>query len=383
MRTVRHVSSIQKRPDGQWRARYRGPDRRERSKHFDRKVDAEKWLAAMSVSKDRGEWVDPSLSVVRLSEWSAQWLAGQTHLKPSTRIRYASLLATHVVPTFGNVRLSELRHAAVQTWVSGLIDKGLAAATVRQAHRVLSLVLDLAVRDGRLPRNPAHGAKMPKAATPSKRYLSHDQVHALAEECGRYRTAVLTLAYCGLRFGELAGLRTSDVDLMRRRITVRRAVVDLGGKLILGTPKSHQEREVPVPKFLAELLAHELHGRAADDPAFPSPRGGFLRNYSFRRQWFDSAATAVGVDGLTPHELRHTAASLAIASGASVKVIQRMLGHASAAMTLDVYSHLFADDLDTVADRLNVLGEAAASARADQVRTSGQIVPLKVAGERA
>ncbi len=383
MRTVRHVSSIQKRPDGQWRARYRGPDRRERSKHFDRKVDAEKWLAAMSVSKDRGEWVDPSLSVVRLSEWSAQWLAGQTHLKPSTRIRYASLLATHVVPTFGNVRLSELRHAAVQTWVSGLIDKGLAAATVRQAHRVLSLVLDLAVRDGRLPRNPAHGAKMPKAATPSKRYLSHDQVHALAEECGRYRTAVLTLAYCGLRFGELAGLRTSDVDLMRRRITVQRAVVDLGGKLILGTPKSHQEREVPVPKFLAELLAHELHGRTADDPAFPSPRGGFLRNYSFRRQWFDSAATAVGVDGLTPHELRHTAASLAIASGASVKVIQRMLGHASAAMTLDVYSHLFADDLDTVADRLNVLGEAAASARADQVRTSGQIVPLKVAREQA
>jgi len=376
------VASIGKRPDGRWRARYRGPDRRERSKHFGRKVDAEKWLAAMSVSRDRGEWVDPSLSVVLLTEWSQQWLVGQTHLKPSTKTRYASLLATHVVPTFGNVRLSELRHAAVQTWVSGLIDKGLAAATVRQAHRVLSLVLDLAVRDGRLPRNPAHGVKMPKAATPSKRFLSHAQVHALAEECGRYRTAVLTLAYCGVRFGELAGLRTSDVDLMRRRITVQRAVVDLGGKLIVGTPKSHQEREVPIPRFLAELLAEELHGRDQDAPAFPSPRGGFLRNYSFRRQWFDAAATAVGVDGLTPHELRHTAASLAIASGASVKVIQRMLGHASAAMTLDVYSHLFADDLDTVADRLNVLGEAAASARADQVRTSGQVMSLKVAGVR-
>jgi len=376
------VASLRKRPDGRWRARYRGPDQRERSKHFDRKVDAEKWLAGVSVSKDRGEWVDPSLSVVRLGEWSQQWLDGQTHLKPSTKTRYASLLATHVVPAFGNVRLSELRHAAIQTWVSSLIDKGLAAATARQAHRVLSLVLDLAVRDGRLPRNPAHGVKMPKAATPSKRYLSHDQVHALAEECGRYRTAVLTLAYCGVRFGELAGLRTSDVDLMRRRITVQRAVVDLGGKLIVGTPKSHQEREVPIPRFLAEMLAEDLHGRDQDAPAFPSPRGGFIRNYSFRRQWFDAAATAVGVDGLTPHELRHTSASLAIASGASVKVIQRMLGHASAAMTLDVYSHLFADDLDTVADRLNVLGEAAASARADQVRTSGQIVPLKVADEQ-
>ncbi len=111
------MASLRKRPDGRWRARYRGPDQRERSKHFDRKVDAEKWLAGVSVSKDRGEWVDPSLSVVRLGEWSQQWLDGQTHLKPSTKTRYASLLATHVVPAFGNVRLSELRHAAIQTWV--------------------------------------------------------------------------------------------------------------------------------------------------------------------------------------------------------------------------------------------------------------------------
>ena len=102
---------------------------------------------------------------------------------------------------------------------------------------------------------------------------------------------------------------------------------------------------------------------------FPAPRGGYLRNTVFRRFYFDRAAEAVGLLGFTPHELRHTAASLAIAAGASVKVVQRMMGHASAAMTLDVYAGLFADDLDTVVGRLDVLGRAAAEANADQLRT--------------
>ncbi len=364
------MANVARRQDGQWRARYRGPDGRERSKHFPRKVDAERWLASVTTSTARGEWVDPALSVVTFGEWAGGWLDSQQHLKPSTLARYGGLLRRHVVPGFGTTRLADVRHAAVQTWVSGLSEAGLAAATVRQAHRVLYLALELAVRDGRLPRNPAHGVRMPKAATATKRFLDHDQAHALADECGRYRTAVLTLAYGGLRFGELAALRVGDVDLMRRRASVVHAVAEVQGRLILGTPKAHQQREVPLPRFLADELAAELHGRSPGDLAFPAPKGGYLRNLTFRRGWFDRAATSVGLDGLTPHELRHTAASLAIASGASVKVVQRMLGHASAAMTLDVYAGLFADDLDTVAERLDVLGRAAASARADQVRTS-------------
>lgn len=371
------MGSVAKRPDGRWRARYRGPDRRERSKHFDRKADAERWLASVAVAQDRGEWVDPKRAALPLGEWATEWLDGQQHLKESTRARYSGLLRTHVLPAFGTTRLSEVGHAAIQGWVSDLGRQGLAASTVRQAHRVLHLVLELAVRDGRIARNPAAGVKLPRAARPEKRYLTHDQVHALAAEAGRYRVAVLVLAYAGLRFGELVALRVGDLDLLRRRAVVRESVTAVGSKLVVGTPKTHQQREVPLPGFVAEALAVEVAGRAADALVFPAPRGGYLRNGVFRRHWFDGAACAVGLDGLTPHELRHTAASLAIASGASVKVVQRMMGHASAAMTLDVYAGLFADDLDTVADRLDAHGRAAAAARADQVRTGAVVADLR------
>lgn len=125
--------------------------------------------------------------------------------------------------------------------------------------------------------------------------------------------------------------------------------------------------------MLSDELAVRLAGKAADAFAFPAPSGGVLRIGNFRARVFDPAARAVGLDGLTPHELRHTAASLAVSAGANVKAVQRLLGHASAAMTLDVYSGLFDDDLDAVAERLD---RAAADALADSARTSAVVVPL-------
>ena len=166
---------------------------------------------------------------------------------------------------------------------------------------------------------------------------------------------VYVLAYCGLRYGELAALRVRDVDLLRRRLTVARSVTDVDGHLVFGDPKTHQCRQVPVPRFLVEALAAACAGRGPDELVFTSPAGGVLRNNNWRRRAFNPAAIRVGLDGLTPHELRHTAASLAVSAGANVKAVQRMLGHASAAMTLDVYSGLFGDDLDVVAERLDAL----------------------------
>jgi len=121
----------------------------------------------------------------------------------------------------------------------------------------------------------------------------------------------------------------------------------------LGTPKAHQQRSVPIPKFLVVPLDLLKAGKGPKDLLFTGARGGVLRNPNFRRDVFSDAAVAAGLKGLTPHELRHTAASLAISSGANVKAVQRMLGHASAAMTLDVYSGLFDDDLDGLADRMD------------------------------
>jgi integrase len=143
------------------------------------------------------------------------------------------------------------------------------------------------------------------------------------------------------------------VDLLRRRLTIAESVTEVNGKTVFGTPKTHQVRSVPVPASLIDALAQQCAGKGADALVFTSPRGEVLRLMNFRRRVFDPAIAAVGLAGVTPHELRHTAASLAVSAGANVKAVQRLLGHASAAMTLDVYAGLFDDDLDAVAARLD------------------------------
>jgi integrase len=370
------MSSIRKRPDGVWRARYRDAEGREHAKHFSRKVDAQQWLDTVTTAVQTGTYVDPGLARITVGEWAQKWIAGQAHLKPSTAERYRGILTVHVLPRWGSVRLADVAHSDVQAWVSTL---GLssAPATVRKTFRVLSLVLALAVKDGRLARNPAAGVNLPRVTTAERRYLSHQQVQSLAELAGEYRLVVLTLAYTGVRFGELAALRVRRLDLMRRRALVAESVTEVGGVQHWGTPKGHERREVPIPRFLVDDLAAHVAGRSADDLVFPGVRGGnALRVRVFRRAALDCAAAGLGLEGLHPHELRHTAASLAIASGANVKVVQQMLGHKSATMTLDLYGHLFGDQLDDVAERLDAGAREARRLLADLLRTNAVLLPL-------
>jgi integrase len=215
-------------------------------------------------------------------------------------------------------------------------------------------------------------------------------VRKMSEGCppdavGEHRPVVMLLSYVGLRFGGLAALRLRRVDLMRRRIEIVESVTEVNGVLTFGTPKAHQRRSVPLPGFLADDLRPLLGGKRPDELVFTAPGGGPLRLMNWRHRAFDPAVRAAGLDGLTPHELRHTAASLAVAAGTSVKDVQRMLGHASAAMTLDVYAGLFEDALDDLGDRL----DATARESADRLRTAassgGRVTPLsdgKYAGQR-
>lgn len=224
------------------------------------------------------------------------------------------------------------------------------------------------MKSKRIAVNPARGVDLPKQALAGRRYLAVGQVEGLAEAAGAGRDVVLVLAYCGLRIGELAALRRRHVDMLRRRFRIEESVTDVDGAMVWSSPKDHQRRSVPFPRFLTEPLAIRLEGLAEDDLVFPAVRGGALRVRVMRRGWFDAAATAAGVEGLTPHELRHTAASLAVSAGASVLSLQRMLGHDKPSTTLDVYSDLFDEDLDGVADRLS---EARARILADRLRTAG------------
>lgn len=340
-----------------WYLRYRDPHGRQRVKVFDRKVDAQREATSIESSKLAGTFIDPRRAAITLEQWAPHWLASQGHLKESTRDRYAGIVRHRILPRWSRIKLNEISHADIQRWISELAIE-VSPSAARKAHRVLSLILSFAVRDERLTRNPAGNIGLPRERPRERRFLSHEQVHRLAIAAGDYRAVVLFLAYTGTRFGEMAALRAGRVDVGSRRILIAEAVTSVQGRLVWGSPKGHLHRTVSAPTFILDLLAPTLADLAGDALVFTAPGGGPLRASNFRRDVFTPAATAAGLPGLVPHELRHTAASLAIASGADVKVVQQMLGHRSATMTLDLYGHLFEDRLTEVADRLDAAARA-------------------------
>lgn len=340
-----------------YRVRYRDPDRLQREKAgFTRKADAEQFLATVSVQMQRGEFLDPATARATISELGAEWLAAQTHLKPSALRPVESSWRVHVEPQWGRRRVSEIRHSEIAAWCSQLAAEK-SPTVVRRAHGVLASVLEVAVRDRRIAMNPARGVSLPRRAPKRRAYLSHGQVQVLARESGSHGPLVAFLAYTGLRWGEATALRVRDVDMLRRRVSVVENAVRIGSVVHVGSPKSHRARSVPFPAFLAEPIARECEGKDREELVFGDGVMHVRATYGERGWWARAIAACQSVDAefprLTPHDLRHTAASLAISAGANVKAVQAMLGHASATMTLDTYADLFDDDLEAVATRLD------------------------------
>ena len=231
------------------------------------------------------------------------------------------------------------------------------ATTVLRAYGVLAGILDTAVKDRRIPSNPARGVNLPRKLKGKHKYLTHAQVELLADNAKKQRTLVFFLAYTGLRWGEATALRVRDVDLDRRRVDVHENAVEVSGTIHVGTPKTGESRSVPFPPFLSPLLAALTENKSSDQLVFGDGLT-YLHQPDRRRGWYVGAiARSQSADPefprVTIHDLRHTAASLAISAGANVKAVQRMLGHSSAAMTLDTYADLFDDDLDAVAIALD------------------------------
>jgi integrase len=227
-------------------------------------------------------------------------------------------------------------------------------------------ILDDAVKGGRIPANKARGVdNLPRKTAKRHVYLTVDDVDRLATESGLHRVLVLVLAYCGLRWSEVIALRVADVDFERKRLSVSTGAVQIGSQHDVGTPKHHKMREVPVAAFLLDELARVCDGKAADDLVFPRPgapgAGDYLRRPTTDDGWFAAAVRRARVQRVTPHELRHTYASLAISAGVNVLALQRMLGHASAKLTLDTYADPFDTDLDAVAEALNKVATTVSS----------------------
>ena len=277
------------------------------------------------------------------------------HVKAASLAARESSWTTHVEPRWANVRIADMRPSAVSAWIADMSAlRG--AATVRSAVGVLRGILDDAVADRMLASNPARGVRLARRPPQRHVYLSADQLDRLADESGGYRGLVLLLGVGGLRWGEAAALRVADVDFLRRRVTLHRNAVTVNGKVVVGTLKSDKNRTVALPAFAIDALAETAQGKHRDDLLWTSSSGGYLTP-PHGRSWLDGAVRRCqAADGsfprVTAHDLRHTAASLAISAGANPKVVQRMLGHASAAMTLDSYADLFESDLDAVAENV-------------------------------
>ncbi|WP_160050663.1 tyrosine-type recombinase/integrase [Nocardiopsis sp. FR4] len=358
---VKKAKEARRTPPARWMVRYYDPAGRMKSGGtFKKKPDAERRQVELEGQLSSGTFRDPSAGKMTVGEIAEKWLEAQHHLKRSTRRDYREYLDNYVLPAWGDVPVNQVRFEAVSDWVNRLINEPgkrggkLSPSYVRKVYYALSQVLAWAVKSGRIMVNPAKEVALPMIVPGKHVYLDHVQVERLASCSGEYRVLVLLLAYTGLRWGEVAAVKVGRIDLRRRRVHVEETFGRESGKLYLETPKNHEQRAVPIPGFLLKELRALCGGKAADDLAFTAPMGGPLHYDNFRRRVFTPAVKDAGLAELdvTVHKLRHTAASLAIAAEADVKVVQTMLGHKTATMTLDTYGHLFPDRLDEVARKM-------------------------------
>ena len=351
------ISSYETSGGKRYRAHYRDPDRRNREKAgFVRKRDAEEFLAGVLITSLRGEYVDVAQGKATIGDLGTDWLQNQTHLKPSSYKPVEIAWRLHVKPAWGSRRVAEIQHSDVQTWLTKW-GKGRSATTVLRAYGVLASILDIAVKDRRIASNPSRDVNLPRKGRARHNYLSVAQVEALVSDVRVHKTLTYVLAYTALRWGEATGLRVGSVDRGRRRFLVEENAVMVGGTIHVGTPKTHQNRSVPYPRFLDPAIDELCEGRDSNAILFGNGVVHLKTPHSVTG-WFVFAVKRAqqknpSFPTVTPHDLRHTAASLAISAGANVKAVQRMLGHASAAMTLDTYADLFEDDLDEVSNRLD------------------------------
>lgn len=350
---VNRIPGVSKRNNG-WQARV-SINGREMSKQFDTQDEAARWKSEQQRAHKRGEWLDPDLSKITFREWSALWLKAKNDIQPSTMRNYVSRLEIHLLPAFGKYRLTELTNNQIGQWVANQYKSGTGAVTLKQCMGLMKLILNSAIYDGRLARNPAQGIKLPKAMKAEKKALTFNELRALASECGEYQTLTLFAGMTGMRWGELNALVGSDVNLLKRTVKVNKSYSEgkKGEKILSGT-KTHQAREIPLAKELLPLVEKQLQLGGADTPLFQSANGRPLQYNNFMSRVFKPAVKRVGLEEVSFHNLRHTAASLLIHSGAPVTTVAGILGHASTQMTLDVYGHWYQNDANTWMDRISV-----------------------------
>ena len=352
---------------------------------FERKEEAEAYRDELKRKRRLGELVNAKKAEETVLERGEQWLKNsEVHTAPSTHRKYESTWHNHVAPRWGDIPIGGVLNSDVQAWVTELSAR-YSGGTVRDILSVLRRILNTAVKDRILPWNPCDDITLPKVKVAKEhRYLTMGELLALADAADRrknkYGTLVLTMGTTGMRFSEVRALRVRNVDFRECRIRVcENAVPDTGG-VNVDTPKNGETRIVPFPKrLLLDRLKAKCSGKGEDDLVFERPGAlndgaaltsdDYMRDPDSNSGWLVYAARDAGLERLTSHDLRHTAVSLAISSGANIKVVQRIAGHKSATMTLDRYADLFPIDLGDLAERLDDM-----AFRTNPVPTAGELL---------
>lgn len=345
-----------------------------RTKAFNFIADAEAYQAELEDSIRSGKYTPPEHAEKTVREVSELWLAGKKKVAQVTLKRADDELRTYVLPRWGDVKLRELDPDKINAWVSELEDgtavrayidadrkaRKLGPSSIRHLVQVtFGGIVRLAVKRRWIAESPLDGVELPvDEKTARKAYLTYTEVDALAaaaEQVDRDVSGSLVrwLAFTGTRINEALALRVEDVNLTKRRAYVHRTwSSSRDGKKIETDPKQHEIRHVPIQPHLIAELALLMHGRPGSDYVFRASRGGGpMDAHNWRNRVFANAVEGAGlgeVEGLTPHALRHTCASLAIAAGCDVITLQAMLGHKDATHTLNTYAELWPDRLDTV-----------------------------------
>ena len=325
--------------------------------------DAERLKSTTEADLARGDWIDPALARVTFREYAEGWRAAQVH-RPSTTSQLETHLRLHVYPFMGDTAIGAIRPTDVQTWVKGR-GKVLAPATAIVVYRWVSAIFASAVRDDVIRKTPCIGIALPKRERHRQRVvpLEVDEVLAAADAMPeRLRATVILAAGAGMRQGEVFGLTVDRLDFLRGFVHIDRQLLTLDRQCQLGPPKTAASvRTVPLPATVRDALASHLAAfpAATDGLVFTLKDGSPVPRSTVSRLW-NAAAKAAGCPPATTfHALRHFYASLLIRHGESVKVVQSRLGHASAAETLDTYSHLWPDSDDRTREAVDVVLEAA------------------------
>jgi len=367
------MASITKRPDGRWRARYRDDAGKEHAKHFDRKVDGQRWLDEVTAAVVTGQYVDPEAGKRTFRAYAEAWAASQPH-RDSTRVKVESSLRIHIFPVFGNRPIADLRRSDIQAWVTGRGAAGLAAGTVRVIYSYVAAIMRAAVDDRVIPSTPCSRITLVKTQPRRIEPMTTETVTALAKSVpARYSALIVLAAGTGMRQGECWGLTVDRIDFLRRSLIVDRQLVTLPGRPPTLTPPktTASNRTIPLPQIVVDALAAHLASFpvGAEGYLFTTATGTPLVRGTFSKVVWQPAAKAVGLrPGDNFHSFRHYYASLLIRHGESVKTVQARLGHASAVETLNVYAHLWPDSEDRTREAVDlVLGD---EDHADQVRTA-------------